>query len=132
MSFEVSGKLIEKYEVVEISAKFKKREFVIEKKENSGGFEFIDHIKFQLTQDKCSVLDPFSTGDDIKVSFNLRGRKWEKDGKISYFTNLEAWRLEKIVFEAAPDSYNPPNEEIPMPDKEDFSSTEQEFEDLPF
>lgn len=132
MSFEVSGKLIEKYEVVEISAKFKKREFVIEKKEHSGGFEFVDHIKFQLTQDKCSILDPFSNGDDIKISFNLRGRKWEKDGKVSYFTNLEAWRIEKLVSEAAPDLANSHIDEIPMPDKEDFPSADQEFEDLPF
>ncbi|MCK4922566.1 MAG: DUF3127 domain-containing protein [Bacteroidales bacterium] len=132
MSYEVSGKLIEKYDVVEISAKFKKREFVIEKKENSGGFEFVDQIKFQLTQDKCSVLEPFSTGDDVKVSFNLRGRRWEKDGKVSYFTNLEAWRIEKLVSGSAPDSTHSHVDDYPMPDKEDFTSSDQEFEDLPF
>ena len=132
MSFEVSGKLIEKSGVVEISAKFKKREFVIEKMENSGGFEFTDYIKFQLTQDKCSVLDPYTLGDNIKVSFNLRGRKWEKDGKLSYFTNLEAWRIENLA-SANPSASSPSSvEDVPMPDKEDFPSADQEFEDLPF
>lgn len=132
MSFEVSGKLIEKSGVVEISAKFKKREFVIEKMENSNGFEFVDYIKFQLTQDKCSVLDPFTLGDNIKVSFNLRGRKWEKDGKLSYFTNLEAWRIENLA-SGNPASSSPSSaEDVPMPDKEDFPSADQEFEDLPF
>ncbi|MCF8378092.1 MAG: DUF3127 domain-containing protein [Bacteroidales bacterium] len=132
MSFEISGKLIEKSNVVEISAKFKKREFVIEKMENSGGFEFIDYIKFQLTQDKCSVLDPFTLGDSIKVSFNLRGRKWEKDGNISYFTNLEAWRIEKMVSGNSDNIVSSPQDDVPMPDEEDFSSSDQEFEDLPF
>lgn len=132
MSFEVSGKLIEKSGIVEISAKFKKREFVIEKMENSGGFEFTDYIKFQLTQDKCSVLDPFTLGDNIKVSFNLRGRKWEKDGKLSYFTNLEAWRIENMASANPPASSPSSAQDVPMPDKEDFPSADQEFEDLPF
>ncbi len=133
MSFEVTGKLIEKYDVTQISDKFKKREFVIEKKENSGGFEFVDFIKFQLTQDKCSVLDPFNPGDDLKVSFNLRGRKWEKAGTISYFTNLEAWRIEKLNSESSVDpSSSFQNNEAPLPEKEDFSSSDKEFDDLPF
>ena len=104
MSFEITGTLIEKYAVSEISSKFKKRDFVIEKKENSNNFEFTDYIKFQLTQDKCSLLDAFKPGTEIKVHFNLRGRKWEKDGNVSYFTNLEAWKIENISrqMQAAP------------------------------
>jgi len=133
MSFEITGKLIEKYDVTQISDKFKKREFVLEKKDNSGGFEFIEFIKFQLTQDKCSLLEPFNPGDDLKVSFNLRGRKWEKAGTISYFTNLEAWRIEKLNSESSVDpSSSFQNNEAPLPEKEDFSGSDKEFDDLPF
>ena len=107
MNFEITGTLIEKYDVSEISSKFKKREFVIEKNENSNGFEFTDYIKFQLTQDKCALLDSFKTGEELKVSFNLRGRKWEKDGKVSYFTNLEAWKIEHQS--SAPGDAHPEN-----------------------
>ena len=32
----------------------------------------------------------------IKVKFNLRGRKWEKDGKTNYFNSLDAWFIEKL------------------------------------
>ena len=93
MNFEISGALILKDDVVEISNSFRKREFVIEVV-NERNSDWNDFIKFQLTQDKCSLLDQFQLGDNLKVGFNIRGRKWEKDGKINYFSNLEAWRLE--------------------------------------
>lgn len=133
MSFEISGILIAKYDTTTISDKFKKREFVIERKDNSGGFEFVDFIKFQLVQDKCTILDPYKSGDELKVSFNLRGRKWEKDGTTSYFTNLEAWKIEKLNIEknSTPLS-EPPNNQSPMPGEDDFSSNGQEMDDLPF
>ena len=97
MSFELTGTLVKKYDTKDISDKFKKRDFVLEKKEVTNGFEFTDYIKFQLVRDKCSVIDPFNEGDILKVNFNLRGRKWEKNGEITYFTNLEAWKIEKLT-----------------------------------
>ena len=93
MAFELTGKLIEKFDTQEISEKFKKREFVIEFQDNPN-LSFSESIKFQLTQDRCNLMDSYQVGQDLKVSFNLRGRRWEKDGKVSYFTNLEAWRIE--------------------------------------
>ncbi|MBE0654416.1 MAG: DUF3127 domain-containing protein [Bacteroidales bacterium] len=133
MSFEISGILIAKYDTTTISDKFKKREFVIEKKDNSGGFEFVDFIKFQLVQDKCAILDPYKSGDELKVSFNLRGRKWEKDGTTSYFTNLEAWKIEKLNIEKNSTSLSePPDDLSPLPGEDDFSSNGQEMDDLPF
>lgn len=136
MSYEVSGKLIEKFDTNTISEKFKKREFILEKRENSNGFEFVDFIKFQLTQDKCSILDPYQIGDDLKVNFNLRGRKWEKDGNVNYFTNLEAWKIEKVDANASPSDFSEqvPDSDAPMPGEDDFSSSsgDKEFDDLPF
>ena len=134
MSFEITGTLIEKYDEAQISSKFKKREFVIEKKENSNGFEFTDYIKFQLTQDKCSLLDAFAPGEEIKVNFNLRGRRWEKDGNISYFTNLEAWKIEKIANNLSDNISTSefPGDDVPLPEENDFISPDQETDDLPF
>jgi len=97
MSFEVSGRLAEIFETQKVSDRFQKREFVLEiKSSGASGFEFVDLVKFQATQDKCALLDQFTIDDEVKVSFNLRGRKWERDGQVSYFTNLEAWRIEKM------------------------------------
>lgn len=126
MSFELAGKLIEKFDVNQVSDTFRKRDFVIEKTENQGGKEFIDHIKFQLTQDRCNIIDSINLQDEIRVSFNIRGRRWVKDDNVSYFTNLEAWKIEKIAV-ASEESPPPP----PFPADEDTPPTE-EFDDLPF
>jgi hypothetical protein len=32
----------------------------------------------------------------VKVHFNIKGSKWEKNGQINYITNLDAWRLENV------------------------------------
>lgn len=86
MSYEAVGKLIKKGDIETKGQSFQVRELVIE----IAG-QYPQFIKFQLTQDRCGALDPFNEGDQIKVQFDLRGREW--NGK--YFTNLNAWRLEK-------------------------------------
>lgn len=92
--YELKGKLLIKEDVQQVSGTFKKRDFVIEV-ENEKDPKWNDFVKFQLTQDNCSKIDACNVGDTINVSFNVRGRKWEKDGKVSYFTNLEGWKIEK-------------------------------------
>ena len=125
MNFELEGNLIQTDDVVEISQSFKKREFVIEVL-NERNADWNDYIKFQLTQDKCSIIEPFNTGDKIKVNFNIRGRKWEKDGKINYFSNLEAWRIEKADIGSEPGFEPPPFSENDIPPEAEGS------DDLPF
>lgn len=95
MAFEITGKVIDISPVNQVSDKFKKREFVIEKKETGGAAVFIDYIKFQLIQDKCDLINESYLNEDVKIWFNLKGNKWERDGKINYFTNLDAWKIEK-------------------------------------
>lgn len=136
MSFEINGRLAEKFETQKVSDRFQKREFVLEiKSTGTSGFEFVDFVKFQATQDKCALLDQFNIDDLVKVAFNLRGRKWEKDGQVSYFTNLEAWRLEKIQNESDEPAIGTPgqdsiDQDTPFPSQppEDDSG----FDDLPF
>lgn len=114
MSLETEGKLIVKNEVEVISETFKKLEFVIEKKEVVGQKEFIDYIKFELTQNNCSLIDNYSIGENIKVEFNLRGRKWTKDGKDMYFTNLQAWRLTHVGASEVAEVDTNTNDQIPL------------------
>lgn len=92
MSFELVGKIIEISGVQVISDKFKKREFIVEYKDNPGA-PYIQYLKFQCTGDKCSMLDSYKVGQEVNISFNLKGRKYEKDGRVSYFMDLEAWRI---------------------------------------
>jgi len=88
---DITGILKVKTEAQQISDKFRKREFVLT--DNSS--QYPQHISFQLTQDKCSLLDQYNVGDELKVHFNLRGREWTSPkGEIKYFNTLEAWRIE--------------------------------------
>ena len=96
MSYELTGKLVAKYDTVQKSATFKTREFAVEKTEDIGGGPITNYVKFQTVQDKTSIIDRINVGDEIKIYFNIKGTKWEKDGKVNYFTNLDAWRIEPL------------------------------------
>jgi hypothetical protein len=126
MAFEIAGKVIDISPVNQVSDKFKKREFVIEKKEAGGAAVFIDYIKFQLIQDKCDLINESFLNEDVKIWFNLKGNKWERDGKINYFTNLDAWKIEKIS--AAQRDQNVPSHTT----LEDIPPENDELSDLPF
>jgi len=94
MSLEVTGKLLVKYDAQQVSEKFKKREFVLELAEEINGNIYTNFAKMQLVQAKCDIIDRFNEGDTVKVSFNIKGNRWERDGKVNYITNLDAWRME--------------------------------------
>jgi Domain of unknown function (DUF3127) len=128
MSYELTGKLIEKSEIVQRTETFKTREFVIEKSEDIGGRTVTNFAKFQCVQDKTAIVDRVNVGDEVKVYFNIRGTKWEKEGKTTYFTNLDAWRLEQIL---QPTTTKTDNEFIEPLDT--FSATPPDaVDDLPF
>jgi len=137
MSFEISGRLAEKFETQKVSDRFQKREFILEiKSSGTSGYEFVDFVKFQSTQDKCNLLDQFNVDDMVKISFNLRGRRWERDGQVSYFTNLEAWRIEKVENEHndvsidSPVQDQIPDQEAPFPTQP--PPGDSGIDDLPF
>ena len=81
MALDITGKLHKVFETEQKTESFKAREFVIE----TAG-EYPQFVKFQLTQDRCAIVDSYKEGDALKVHFDLRGREWQ--GK--YFTNLNA------------------------------------------
>ena len=89
MSFQQKGTLLDIMDEQQVSEKFRKREFVLE----IPG-QYPEHVKFQLVQDKCSAIDGFRLGDEVNVSFSLRGRGFNKDGQMLYYNNLDAWKVE--------------------------------------
>lgn len=97
MSYELTGKLVAKYDTIQRTETFKIREFAVEKTEDIGGRTITNYVKFQAIQDKTAIIDKVNIGDEIKVSFNIKGSKWEKEGKVNYITNLDAWRIEQIL-----------------------------------
>jgi hypothetical protein len=96
----------------QVSEKFSKREFVVT---DSSDDKYPQDIMFELTQDKTSLLDSIMEGQDVLVSFNLRGREWKSpQGEVKYFNTLNAFKIDT-------------NEVVPV--SIDMSSDD---EDLPF
>jgi hypothetical protein len=99
MAFQVDGKLHKVFDTEQKSANFRAREFVIEVADG----KYPQMVKFQLTQDKCELIDNHNEGEDLTVHFDLRGREW--NGR--YFTNLNAWRIEAATSNAGESASQP-------------------------
>lgn len=120
---ELKGKIHEIFPVHNVSDTFKKRDIVIEYAENP---TYPEYIKFETHQDKVNVLDKYKKGDEVEVSFNLRGRPWtNKDGIISYFNSLVLWRINAV---GADNGYVAPEYAPPA----DLSVEPGDEDDLPF
>ncbi len=129
MSLEVKGNLYKKFDIQSKSDKFQIREFVLKL-----DGQYPQLIKFQLTQERCDILNNFNEGDEINVAFDLRGREWQD----KYFTNLNAWKIEKIQTNAPVDSANagdsgfPPLENHVVESSSQTVQAEDFDDDLPF
>lgn len=120
---EIKGKVHEIGALQQVSETFKKRDLIVEYAENP---TYPEYIRFEALQDKTALFDSLKVGDDIEVSFNLRGRPWtDKTGKTSYFNSLVVWRINALSASAAAatPAYAPPA---------DLSSAPGEEDDLPF
>jgi hypothetical protein len=90
--FKLTGTINVIGEKQQVSDKFSKREFVVTINRED---KYPQDISMQMTNDKCDVLNSFMEGQDVEVSFNLRGRAWTNpQGEVKYFNTLEAWRIE--------------------------------------
>ena len=61
-----------------------------------------------------------TTNLEINVHFDLRGREWNE----KYFTNLNAWKVDRVSEGSAPVSNSAPSQDTPP--------TSEEDDDLPF
>lgn len=112
---ELSGKIKVVMETQTFDSGFQKREFVVTTAE-----QYPQDIKLECIKDKVGLLDGLSEGEQVKVSFNLRGNEY--NGR--YYVNLQAWKLEK---ESAA---GPPEGQFPSAD--DLSFSAEPGDDLPF
>jgi single-strand DNA-binding protein len=86
---KISGQLFRVFPEKTVGNKgFKVREFVLQTTEKYPQF-----IQMKLTQEKCGLLDRFKDGEYLTAVVNIRGNKYEKDGKESFFNSIEAWQL---------------------------------------
>jgi len=130
MSYEMKGKLHKKFDTDQKTDTFQARDFVVLEEDD----RYPQYIKFQLVQDRCSLIDNFEEGHDIVVHFDLRGREWND----KYFTNLNAWKVEAPAgVEQSTSSDVPDLNEADVPGNAPQTGTNEaespsEEDDLPF
>jgi len=90
---EVTGTIKKIFETQTFGEKgFKKREVVIITNE-----QYPQPIIVEFFQDKCTVLDKYKVGQDVKIGINLRGREWISPiGEVKFFNTLQGWKIEAL------------------------------------
>jgi translation initiation factor IF-3 len=114
----ISGEVYHIGQTEQVSEKFKKREFVIQTKEE----KFPQLISLQMTQDKVDLLDNLSIGDNVECNINLRGREWtDRNGVKKFFNTIEAWSIQlkniSNSFEQKTFAQLDKKDELPAPDQ---------------
>lgn len=84
--YETAGKLKWIGDTQSFPSGFTKREFVV----TTAADKYPQDLKFEVVKDKCSILDGFKEGSDVRVNFDIRGNEY--NGK--YYVNLACWKLE--------------------------------------
>lgn len=77
-----------------ISDKFSVREFVV----TTPDAKYPQDILFQTINDKMDVLESLGVGQQVEVSYNVRGREF--NGR--YYNTLDAWKVEVIGGQTVP------------------------------
>lgn len=135
MRYELDGTLVVIKDTHVVSDRFKKREFVVKTDEESS---YPQLIPLQFTQDRCSNLDNYNTGDKVKVEFYVKGREWTSpQGEVKHFLSLDAWSISKSGAESSESPASFASEgNIPPPPKpvnfDNDSKNDDPEDDLPF
>jgi hypothetical protein len=117
---ELTGTIKLVRDTQEVSASFKKREFVVTTEE-----QYPQDILLEMTQAKCEDLDNIQVGEQVKVSINLRGREWvNPQGEVKYFNTIQGWRIDK--------DGGVPIEQREEKSQTGFAPSEEVNSDLPF
>jgi hypothetical protein len=73
-----------------ISDKFRKREFIV----TDGADQYPQYIPFTFVNDKCDLLESIAEGQEVEVSFSLKGREWTSpQGQVKYFSTIEGFAV---------------------------------------
>jgi single-strand DNA-binding protein len=119
---EITGIIKRISKTMEVSAQFKKREVVITTAE-----QYPQQISIECHQDKVSLLDGLSEGQEVTIGINIRGREWTSpQGEVRFFNTIVGWKVDKASQAPAPSQPSAPKTApalAPLADGED---------DLPF
>jgi len=128
--YEAAGKIKVIQETQSFASGFTKREFVV----TTANDKYPQDLKFEIVKDKCSLLDAFEVGQEVQVSFDIRGNEY--NGK--YFVNLSCWKIQAA--NGSPGPSGPPRQAAggqkaanSEPDMSDLRKDEDfDDDDVPF
>lgn len=109
---------------------FQKRELILLTQE-----QYPQPISIEFLQDKISLLENISEGENVKIGINIRGREWTSpQGEVKYFNSITGWRIEKLAdFGNEPTQAAPSTQEKATPASTNENPfAEDEDDDLPF
>ena len=116
-SFKGKAILIEGTE--QVTEKFRKRLIVVSDEHE----EYPQTVPFTFVQDNVSKLDNVKEGDQVEVTYELRGREW----KGKYFADIQGWKIE--VLSKGSSAAKPATKKATSPQEAVFES---DTDDLPF
>jgi len=85
MAYELSGKIKLIQEPKTFDSGFTKREMVVIVEDG----KYPQEINLEFVQDKVALLEALQPGQEVTVSFDIRGREY--NGR--YFNNLQGWKV---------------------------------------
>jgi hypothetical protein len=114
MAYELTGKIKLIQEAKTFDSGFTKREMVVIVEDG----KYPQEINLEFVQDKVALLDNLQPGQEVTVSFDIRGREY--NGR--YFNNLQGWKVVTL------------GDESPAPSMESYypEPPDIEDEDIPF
>ena len=118
MAYELTGKIKLVQEPKTFDSGFTKREMVVVVEDG----KYPQEINIEFVQDKVSLLDDLQVGQEVTVTFDIRGREYE--GR--YFNNLQGWKIVTLEDSSAFTAEDQP----PVPPS--ISSTDFGDDDIPF
>lgn len=116
MAYELTGKVKLIQESKTFGSGFTKREMVVTVEDG----KYPQEISLEFVQDKVALLDKLQVGQEVTVTFDIRGREY--NGR--YFNNLQGW---KIVTREDGDPTAAWEQSPPVPSDNDFGD-----DDIPF
>ena len=85
MAYDLTGKIKIIQEEKTFDSGFTKREMVVIVEDG----KYPQEINIEFVQDKVALLDALQVGQEVTVTFDIRGREY--NGR--YFNNLQGWKI---------------------------------------
>lgn len=93
MAYDLTGKIKLIQPAKTFDSGFTKREMVVIVEDG----KYPQEINIEFVQDKVSLLDKLQVGEEVTVTFDIRGREY--NGR--YFNNLQGWKIASAADQGA-------------------------------